>query len=483
MQLRDPSLLKTRCLIGGTWHDAAGGKTFAVANPADGQIVGHVPQMGAQEAEQAVAAATAALAQWRNQTAGKRAQILRRWYELMLENQEDLAVILTAEQGKPLTEARGEIAYGASYIEWYAEEAKRIYGETVPAAAPGQRITVIRQPVGVCAAVTPWNFPCAMITRKAAPALAAGCTFIVRPASQTPFSALALGELAQRAGVPAGVFNVLTGGADAVGRVLTQDARVRKFSFTGSTAVGRTLMAQCAGTVKKISLELGGNAPFIVFDDADIEAAARGAVASKFRNAGQTCVCANRFYVQRGVYKKFIEAFARAAGSLKVGNGMEAGTDCGPLVNREAVEKVEEYIADALAKGGKIVTGGQRHAKGGLFFQPTVIENAAQNMRFAREEIFGPVAPVFPFDTEEEAVAYANDTEFGLAAYFYSRDIGRIMRVGEALEYGMIGINSGLISNAAAPFGGIKQSGLGREGGRHGMDEYTEMKYLLTDFS
>lgn len=476
MQLQDPTLLQTACYLNGEWHTAANGRTITVTNPATGETIAAVPDMGAAEAEAAVAAAEAALPAWRALPAKERSRLLRRWFELMMQHQNDLAIILTCEQGKPLAEAKGEIAYGASYIEWFAEEAKRVYGDTIPAARADQRITVLRQPVGVCAAITPWNFPNAMITRKAAPALAAGCTFIIRPASLTPLSALAIAELAHRAGIPKGVFNVITGASADIGKVFTEDGRVRKFSFTGSTEVGRKLMAQCAGTVKKVSLELGGNAPFIVFDDADIDAAVAGAVASKYRNAGQTCVCSNRLYVQSGVYDEFVEKLTAAVRRLKIGNGLGEGVEIGPMIEEAAVEKVRQLIADAVAKGAEITTGGNAEA---LFFEPTVLKNATQSMAFAREEIFGPLAPVFKFDTEAEAIAFANDTEFGLASYFYSRDIGRITRVSEALEYGMVGINTGLISNEAAPFGGVKHSGLGREGSKYGMDDYLEMKYVL----
>ncbi|OAM26762.1 MULTISPECIES: NAD-dependent succinate-semialdehyde dehydrogenase [Eikenella] len=472
-------LLRTQCYINGQWLNAGSGRTLAVSNPATGQTIGSVPDMGAAEAERAIAAAQAALPSWRALSAKQRSQILRRWFDLMMQEQENLATLLTLEQGKPLAEARGEIAYGASYVEWYAEEAKRVYGDTIPGPAPDKRILVLKQPVGVCAAITPWNFPNAMITRKAAPALAAGCTFIVRPASQTPFSALAIAELAERAGIPAGVFNVLTGSSREIGRVLTESDAVRKFSFTGSTAVGRTLQAQCAATIKKTSMELGGNAPFIVFDDADIDAAVAGAITCKFRNAGQTCVCANRFYVQSGVYDEFVRKFAQAAGYLKTGNGLEAGTDCGPLIDEAALAKVEEHLADALAHGGEVAAGGARHPAGRLFFQPTVIRHANATMKVAREETFGPLAPVFRFKSEEEVLQQANATEYGLAAYCYTRNIGTATRMMEGLEYGMVGINSSVISNEAAPFGGVKQSGIGREGGKYGLEEYLETKYVL----
>ena len=479
MKLKDPSLLQTRCLIDGQWLDADSGKTIAVTNPATGETIAHVPDMGAAETRRAIDAAEAARAAWQKNPAAERSRILRRWFDLMTAHQDDLARILTAEQGKPLAEARGEIAYGASYIEWFAEEAKRVYGDTIPAPRADQRISVIRQPVGVCAAITPWNFPNAMITRKAAPALAAGCTFVIRPASQTPLSALAIGELAQRAGVPPGVFNVLTGSSRAIGGELTGNDTVKKFSFTGSTEVGRLLLAQCAGTVKKVSMELGGNAPFIVFDDADLDAAVTGALISKFRNAGQTCVCANRLYVQAGIHDRFVEKFTAALTELKVGNGLDAGVTFGPLIDENAIAKVQEHIADAVEKGGKVVVGGKPHALGGLFFEPTIVSHVTQQARVAREETFGPLAPIFRFETEEEVVRWANDTEFGLAAYFYTRDLGRSIRVAEALDYGMVAVNSGILSNEAAPFGGVKQSGLGREGSKYGIEDYVEVKYVL----
>ena len=479
MKLKDPSLLQTRCLIDGQWLDADSGKTIAVTNPATGETIAHVPDMGAAETHRAIDAAEAARAAWQKKTAKQRAAILRRWFELLTEHTDDLAVILSTEQGKPLAEARGEIAYGTSYFEWYAEEAKRIYGDIIPSNNSSQRVLVMKQPIGVCAAITPWNFPNAMITRKAAPALAAGCTFVVRPASQTPLSALAIGELAQRAGVPAGVFNVLTGSSRAIGGELTGNDTVKKFSFTGSTEVGRLLLAQCAGTVKKVSMELGGNAPFIVFDDADLDAAVTGALISKFRNAGQTCVCANRLYVQAGIHDRFVEKFTAALAELKVGNGLDAGVTFGPLIDENAIAKVQEHIADAVEKGGKVVVGGKPHALGGLFFEPTIVSHVTQQARVAREETFGPLAPVFRFETEEEVVRWANDTEFGLAAYFYTRDLGRSIRVAEALDYGMVAVNSGILSNEAAPFGGVKQSGLGREGSKYGIEDYVEVKYVL----
>ncbi|AVY94218.1 MULTISPECIES: NADP-dependent succinate-semialdehyde dehydrogenase [Microvirgula] len=479
LNLKDPGLLRQQCYVNGQWLDADNGETLPVTNPATGEVIARVPRMGAAETRRALEAANAAWPAWKKKTAKERAGILRKWFDLMMAAQDDLAAILTAEQGKPLAEARGEIAYGASYIEWYAEEARRIYGDTIPTHQNDKRVLVIKEPIGVCAAVTPWNFPNAMITRKAAPALAAGCPIVVKPASQTPLSALAIAELAHRAGVPAGVFSVITGSAAAIGGEMTASDLVRKFSFTGSTEIGRELIAQCAGTVKKVSMELGGNAPFIVFDDADLDAAVEGAMISKYRNAGQTCVCANRLYVQAGVYDAFAEKFAAAVAGLKIGDGASAGITQGPLIDEKAVEKVEEHIADAVAKGGKVIAGGKRHALGHSFFEPTIVTGVTQDMKVAREETFGPLAPLFRFDTEADVIRMANDTEFGLASYFYSRDIGRIFRVGEALEYGMVGINTGVISNEAAPFGGIKQSGLGREGSKYGIEDYVEIKYLL----
>jgi succinate-semialdehyde dehydrogenase/glutarate-semialdehyde dehydrogenase len=452
-----------------------------VTDPANGRLLAQVPDCGAAETQRAIAAADTAWPAWRAKTAKERAALLRRWYELIVSAADDLAQMITAECGKPLAEAKGEVAYGAAFVEWFAEEGKRAYGETIPTTAGDKRLLTIRQPVGVCAAITPWNFPLAMITRKVAPALAAGCTAIVKPAEQTPLTALALAELASRAGIPAGVFNVLTGSAQsaiAIGGVLTASPVVRKLSFTGSTEVGRLLMAQCAPTIKKLSLELGGNAPFIVFDDADVDAAVEGALIAKYRNTGQTCVCANRFLVQNGIYDTFAEKLSARVAQLKVGSGFEEGVMQGPLIEASAVDKVEAHVADAVAHGARILTGGKRHARGGSFFEPTVLADVTTDMRVAREETFGPVAPLFRFADEAEAVEMANATEYGLAAYFYSRDVARCFRVGEALEYGMIGINTGLISNEVAPFGGVKQSGIGREGSKHGLDEYLEIKYL-----
>ena len=476
LALKDPSLLETRCFIGGAF---VGEGTDAVENPATGALIAKVPHLGAAEATTAVEAAAGALEGWSGKLAKERSTILRRWFDLIIANRDDLALILTSEMGKPLAEARGEVDYAASYVEFYAEEAKRINGETLPTHRPDGRVLVIRQPIGVVAAITPWNFPAAMITRKIAPALAAGCTVVVKPAPETPLTALALARLAERAGFPAGTINVLTGDAPAIGGVLTSHPAVRLVGFTGSTEVGKLLMRQAAGTVKKVALELGGNAPFIVFDDADLDAAVEGAMISKYRNAGQTCVCANRIYVQRGVYDVFVEKLAAAVARLKVGNGVDEGVTQGPLINAQAIDKVERHLADAAAKGARVITGGRRHALGGTFFEPTVLAGVTQDMMVAREETFGPVAPVFAFDTEEEVIGYANATEFGLAAYFYARDVGRIFRVGEKLQYGMVGINSGLLSSELAPFGGIKESGNSREGSSHGVDEFLEMKYLL----
>ena len=481
MKLNDLALHRTQALIGGSWCDADSGAAFDVANPASGERLARVPDMGAAETRRAIDAADAAWPDWRNRTAKERAAVLRKWFELMLAHSDDLAFLMTGEQGKPLSEAKGEVAYAASFVEWFAEEAKRVYGDTIPATQADKRLIIVRQPVGVCAAITPWNFPAAMITRKVAPALAAGCTVVVKPAEQTPLTALALAELAQRAGFPAGVFNVVTGSASSapkIGGELTGNPIVRKLSFTGSTEVGRLLMAQCAPTIKKLSLELGGNAPLIVFDDADLDAAVEGALASKYRNTGQTCVCANRLLVQDGIYDAFAARLVEKARDLKVGAGTEAGVAQGPLIDAQALAKVEEHIADALAKGARVLTGGRRHALGGTFFEPTVIVDVTPEMKCAREETFGPVAPLFRFRTEAEAIALANATEFGLAAYFFSRDVARCFRVGEALEYGMIGVNTGIMSNEVAPFGGVKQSGIGREGSKYGIDEYLEIKYL-----
>ncbi|MCB1889432.1 MAG: NADP-dependent succinate-semialdehyde dehydrogenase [Rhodocyclaceae bacterium] len=478
LELKDGGLLRTQCFVDGAWRGADSGATFAVTNPATGGTVAAVPDMGEAETRAAIEAANRALPAWRAKTAGERARILRRWFDLMLANQDDLAALMTAEQGKPLAEAKGEIAYAASFIEWFAEEGKRAYGDLIPAHQADKRILVSKEPIGVCAAITPWNFPSAMITRKAGPALAAGCTMVVKPAEATPLSALALAELAHRAGIPAGVFNVLTGDAKSVGAEMCANPIVRKLSFTGSTEVGRILMQQCAPTIKKLSLELGGNAPFVVFDDADLDAAVEGAIASKYRNAGQTCVCANRLLVQRGVMDAFADKLATAVGKLKVGNGMDAGVTQGPLIEPAALEKVEELLGDAVEKGARVVCGGKRHSLGGTFFEPTILTGATADMRLAREEIFGPVAPLFAFDTEAEAVAMANDTEYGLAAYFYTTNLARTMRVSSALEYGIIGVNTGIISTEVAPFGGVKASGLGREGSKYGIDEYLEIKYV-----
>jgi succinate-semialdehyde dehydrogenase/glutarate-semialdehyde dehydrogenase len=479
--LADPGLLKTDALIDGTWLAAQdAGARFTVNDPATGAELAQVANLGPVDCAAAISAAQKAWPLWRSKTAKERAAVMMKWFALIHQHADDLARIMTAEQGKPLAEARGEVVYGASFIEWFAEEARRVYGETIPSTDNNKRILVLKQAVGVCAAITPWNFPIAMITRKVAPALAAGCPVVIKPAEATPLSALALAELAQRAGMPAGVLNVLPSlQAEEIGKVLCSSDVVRHLSFTGSTEVGRILMRQCAGTVKKLSLELGGNAPFIVFDDADLDKAVAGAMASKYRNAGQTCVCANRIYVQDGVYDKFAEKLAAEVKKLKVGDGTEAGVTTGPLINKAAIEKVEEHIADATAKGAKIVLGGKRHKLGGSFFEPTVLTGVTTDMKVAREETFGPVAPLFRFKTEEEAIKLANDTEFGLAAYFYSRDIGRVWRVGEALEYGIVGINEGIISSEVVPFGGVKESGLGREGSQHGVEEFLELKYML----
>jgi succinate-semialdehyde dehydrogenase/glutarate-semialdehyde dehydrogenase len=479
LTLTDPSLLRQQCYLDGAWTDADSGATLPVVNPATGALLGTIPRMGGAETRRAIEAADRAWVGWRAKTGKERAAVLRRWFDLMMAHQDDLATIMTAEQGKPLAEAKGEIAYAASFIEWFAEEGKRIYGDVMPHPQGDKRIMVLKQPVGVCAAITPWNFPAAMITRKAGPALAAGCVMVLKPATQTPFSALALAELAHRAGIPPGVFSVVTGSSAEIGAEMTSNPTVRKLTFTGSTEVGRKLMAQCAETIKKMSLELGGNAPFLVFDDADLDAAVEGAMASKYRNAGQTCVCANRLIVQEGVYDDFVARLsAKVQSSLRVGNGAEAGVTTGPLIDDAAVAKVEEHVADALAKGGRIVTGGRRHALGGRFYEPTVIADVTPDMKVAREETFGPVAPVFRFRTEAEALALANDTEFGLASYFYARDIGRVWRIAEGIESGIVGINVGIISNEVGPFGGVKQSGLGREGSRYGIEDFLELKYL-----
>ncbi len=478
LPLHDPSLFREACAIDGKWVEAGSGRTIAVANPATGEALGTVPALSAAETRGAIEAANRALPGWRAMTAKERAAILRRLHDLMMANQEDLAVIMTAEQGKPLAESRGEIAYAASFIEWFAEEGKRVYGDVIPQNARGRRIIVQKQPIGVFAAITPWNFPAAMITRKTGPGWAAGCTGVIRPASQTPFSALAIAVLAERAGMPPGVCNVITGPAAEVGGELTSNPIVRKLTFTGSTEIGARLLAQCAPTIKKTSMELGGNAPFIVFDDADLDAAVAGAMVCKYRNTGQTCVCANRILVQDSVYDAFTEKLLAAVAALKVGNGMEEGVTQGPLINADAVRKVEAHIEDARAKGAKIAAGGARHALGGTFFQPTVLTDVPKDADIFRDETFGPVAPLFRFRTEEEAIAMANDTEFGLAAYFYARDVGRVFRVAEALEYGIVGINEGIISTEVAPFGGVKSSGLGREGSKYGIEDYLEIKYM-----
>ena len=477
MQLNDPTLFRQQAFIDGRWRDASSGETLGVTNPANGQQLGSVPKMGAEETREAIDAAARALPAWRALTARERATILRRWFDLMMEHQDDLARLMTLEQGKPLAEAKGEIGYAASFIEWFAEEGKRIYGDTIPGHQADKRLLVIKQPIGVTAAITPWNFPSAMITRKAGPA-AAGCTMVLKPASQTPFSALALAELANRAGIPEGVFNVVTGSASEVGNELTGNPLVRKLSFTGSTEIGRQLMEQCAKDIKKVSLELGGNAPFIVFDDADLDKAVEGALASKFRNAGQTCVCANRLYIQDGVYDRFAEKLQQAVSKLQIGDGLQPNVTIGPLIDEKAIAKVQEHIADALDKGARVATGGKSHELGGNFFQPTILVDVPSDAKVAKEETFGPLAPLFRFKDEADVIAQANDTEFGLAAYFYARDLGRVFRVGEALEYGIIGINTGLISTEVAPFGGVKSSGLGREGSKYGIEDYLEIKYM-----
>ncbi|MGS3451364.1 NADP-dependent succinate-semialdehyde dehydrogenase [Klebsiella electrica] len=478
MQLNDLTLFRQQAFINGEWRDALSSDVITVTNPANGEVLGSVPKMGAQETRDAIQAAHRALPAWRQLTAKERAAILRRWFDLMMANQDDLARLMTLEQGKPLAEAKGEIGYAASFIEWFAEEGKRIYGDTIPGHQADKRLIVIKQPIGVTAAITPWNFPAAMITRKAGPALAAGCTMVLKPASQTPFSALALAELARRAGIPDGVFNVVTGSASAVGNELTGNPLVRKLSFTGSTEIGRQLMAQCAQDIKKVSLELGGNAPFIVFDDADLDKAVEGAMASKFRNAGQTCVCANRLYVQDGVYERFAEKLQQAVEQLRLGDGLQAGVTTGPLIDEKAIAKVQEHIADAVGKGARVITGGKVDSLGGNFFQPTILVDVPDGAKVAKEETFGPLAPLFRFTDEEDVIRQANDTEFGLAAYFYARDLSRVFRVGEALEYGIVGINTGLISNEVAPFGGVKASGLGREGSKYGIEDYLEIKYM-----
>jgi succinate-semialdehyde dehydrogenase/glutarate-semialdehyde dehydrogenase len=479
LQLKDPKLFREQCYVDGGWADADSRKTIPVSNPATGEVLGSVPRMGAQEARRAVEAAERAWPAWRAKTAKERAVILRKWFDLMMASQEDLAQILTAEQGKPLAEARGEIAYGASFIEWFAEEGKRAYGDMIPPHQADKRILVMKQPIGVCALITPWNFPNAMITRKAGPALAAGCTVVIKPAGQTPYSALAMAELGSRAGIPKGVLNIITGDSKAIGAELCANPVVRKLSFTGSTETGRILMKQSADTVKKLSLELGGNAPFIVFEDADLDAAVEGALASKYRNAGQTCVCANRLYVQDRVYDAFAAKLTEKVKGFKVGPGTEPGVVIGPLIDEPGVEKVEKHVADALGKGAKVLLGGKRHERGGLFFQPTVLANVTPDMLVSHEETFGPVAPLIRFKTEDEVIRLANDTEFGLCGYFYSRDVGRIFRVAERMETGIVGANVGIISTEVAPFGGVKQSGLGREGSKYGLEEYLEVKYLL----
>lgn len=478
MQLNNPQLFRQQAYIDGQWLDADNGQTLVVHNPASAERLGTVPKMSRAETRRAIEAAERALPAWRALTAKERAAKLRKWFELIMANQEDLARLMTQEQGKPLSESRGEIAYAASFIEWFAEEAKRVYGDTIPGHQPDKRLIVIKQPIGVTAAITPWNFPSAMITRKAGPALAAGCTMVLKPASQTPYSALALAALAEQAGIPAGVFSVVTGSAGEVGGELTSNPMVRKLTFTGSTEIGRQLMAECAHDIKKVSLELGGNAPFIVFDDADLDKAVEGALISKYRNNGQTCVCANRLYVQEAVYEAFVEKLKVAVAKLNVGNGLEDGITTGPLIDSKAVAKVQEHISDALAKGAKVVSGGQPHALGGTFFEPTILVDVPKDAAVAKEETFGPLAPIFRFKDEAEVIALANDTEFGLASYFYARDLSRVFRVAEALEYGMVGINTGLISNEVAPFGGVKASGLGREGSKYGIEDYLEIKYL-----
>jgi succinate-semialdehyde dehydrogenase/glutarate-semialdehyde dehydrogenase len=478
MKLKDPSLFRQQCYIDGAWVDADSRETIPVTNPATGEEIGTVPKMGAAEARRAIEAANRAYPAWRRKTAKERGAILRKWYDLLLANQDDLAVLMTTEQGKPLAESKGEIAYAAAFIDWFAEEGKRVYGDTIPSPNPDWRIVVTKEPVGVCAAITPWNFPSAMIARKVGPALAAGCTMVSKPATQTPFSAFAMAVLAERAGVPKGVFSVLTGKSAEIGDEMTGNPIIRKITFTGSTEVGKQLMKQAASTVKKVSMELGGNAPFIVFDDADLDAAVAGAIAAKFRNTGQTCVCANRILVQDGVYDDFADKLAGAVAKLKVGDGLKSAVDQGPLIDSKAVDKVEEHIADAVGKGARVVVGGKRHELGGTFFQPTVLVDVTTQMAVAREETFGPVAPLFRFKSEQDAIALANDTEFGLASFFFSRDIGRIWRVAEALESGLVGVNAGVISTVEAPFGGFKESGVGREGSKYGIEDYVQIKYV-----
>ncbi len=481
MQIKDSSLFRSQAYVNGAWVDADDGRTYAVTDPATGETLTEVPRMGAAETRRAIEAANAALPGWRALPAKERSKIMRRWGELMLENADDLAALMTLEQGKPLAEAKGEVGYAASFFEWFAEEAKRVYGDVIPSPTNDRRLIVIKQPIGVCAGITPWNFPSAMITRKVGPAIAAGCTFVIKPAEQTPLSAFALAELAERAGLPKGVFNIVIGDSEdapAIGGELTSNPIVRKISFTGSTEVGKLLMRQSADTVKKVSLELGGNAPFVVFDDADIDGAVEGAMLSKFRNTGQTCVCANRIYAQAGIFDEFTRRLAEKAGAMKVGRGFEDGVSQGPLIDHQALEKVERHVADATSRGAVVVTGGKRHALGGTFYEPTVLAGVTMEMAMAQEETFGPVAPIYRFDTDEDVIRMANDTPYGLAAYFYSRDIGRIWRTAEALEYGIVGVNTGIISNEVAPFGGIKESGLGREGSHYGIDDFVEIKYI-----
>lgn len=477
-KLKDASLLRHKCYINGEWQDADSGETIDVTNPATGEVLGTIPKMGSNETHRAIAEANVAQSAWCAKTASERCAIVHKWYELLMANQKDLAIIMTAEQGKPLTESKGEITYAAAFLEWFSEEGKRAYGDVIPQTNNDQRIVVIKQPIGVCAAITPWNFPAAMITRKAGPALAVGCTMILKPATATPFTALALAKLGQRAGIPKGVFNVITGSSSAIGKEITSNPIIRKLTFTGSTEIGKQLMCESAETMKKVSMELGGNAPFIVFNDADIDSAIEGAIISKYRNTGQTCVCTNRFFVQANVYDDFCKKLAAAVEKMIIGDGLKGKTQQGPLIDMATLEKVESHVQDALSKGGKLLTGGKRHALGGTFYEPTVISHADDSMLVAREETFGPLSPIFKFETEKEVIQRANDTEFGLAAYFYTKDLSRTWRVGEGLEYGMIGINTGLVSNAVAPFGGLKESGNGREGSKYGIDDYLEIKYL-----